>query len=290
MLILPTDTPCRANDGDSLGVGVELKMPAKDCVQMLTTTDGSTNLGKIVRIGVDDVDFETDFGVILVPLSRIKMIREIPEAQIRQGEVWFPNPNATRLFFAPTARMLKKGQGYFSDYYLFFPGFTYGLSDYVTLGGGVSIFPGIGMENQLYYLTPKVGVSRSASTNLAVGALIVRIPSDDDLDNPFAVGIVYGVSTLGGQDGSFTVGLGYGFEGGNLADRPMIMIGGEKRLSRRTAFVTENWMMPGVDNPLISYGIRFFGEKISVDLGLLNTVGDEAIFPGVPYIDFVVQF
>ena len=26
------------------------------------------------------------------------------------------------------------------------------------------------------------------------------------------------------------------------------------------------------------------------DLGLINTIGDEAIFPGVPYIDFVVQF
>ena len=26
------------------------------------------------------------------------------------------------------------------------------------------------------------------------------------------------------------------------------------------------------------------------DLGLINTIGDEAIFPGVPYIDFAVHF
>lgn len=70
----------------------------------------------------------------------------------------------------------------------------------------------------------------------------------------------------------------------------MVMFGGEKRLSRRMAVVTENWILPGVDDPLISYGIRFMGEKLSVDLALVNTLGEHAIFPGIPYINFVVKF
>lgn len=67
-------------------------------------------------------------------------------------------------------------------------------------------------------------------------------------------------------------------------------LGGEARFSRRAAFVTENWIFPGVDQPLISYGIHFFGEAISVDLALINTLGKGMPFPGFPYIDFVYNF
>lgn len=87
-----------------------------------------------------------------------------------------------------------------------------------------------------------------------------------------------------------STGFGYGFVDSDFAEKPMLMLGGEKRLSRRIAFVSENWILPGVDQPLISYGFRFFGEKLSVDLALINTLGEDAIFPGFPYIDFVVNF
>ncbi|MCZ6819631.1 MAG: hypothetical protein O7G31_09090, partial [Calditrichaeota bacterium] len=69
-----------------------------------------------------------------------------------------------------------------------------------------------------------------------------------------------------------------------------IMLGFERRTSRRTAFVSENWIFPGVDNPLISYGFRFFGEKIAVDLAFVNILGEDAIFPGIPYVDFIYNF
>ena len=36
--------------------------------------------------------------------------------------------------------MLKKGEGYFSDYELFFPGIAYGVTDNVTIGGGFGSF------------------------------------------------------------------------------------------------------------------------------------------------------
>jgi hypothetical protein len=98
------------------------------------------------------------------------------------------------------------------------------------------------------------------------------------------------VGTYGTPNLSFTGGAGYGFVDGEVADKPMVMVGGEARMTRRTSFVTENWIFPGVDEPVISYGVRFFGEKLSVDLAFINTIGEEAIFPGVPYIDFVFNF
>jgi hypothetical protein len=70
------------------------------------------------------------------------------------------------------------------------------------------------------------------------------------------------------------------------------MLGGEKRMSRRTSFVTENYLLPGEANAAISYGIRFFGEKLSVDLAFWNAFGEDAdpIFPGIPYLAFAVKF
>ena len=42
---------------------------------------------------------------------------------------------------------------------------------------------------------------------------------------------------------------------------------------------------------LFCYGLRFFSNKISVDLGFMNApTGEELFFPGIPYLDFVVRF
>lgn len=271
----------------------QLAIPDSTQIQVLETTDGSTNIGRIVEIGTEEIAFKTDLGIIHIPISKIKHIETVSVDLIRKGEYWFANPNITRLFFAPTARMLKQGKGYFSDYYIFFPGFAYGITDRFTLGGGLSIFPTVDMNDQLFFITPKFGLVQKKTFSFAMGALLVRIPRYEDEgshDDPDVAGILYGVTTFGPPDASLTAGLGYGFVEGNLADRPMVMIGGEKRLTRRTAFVTENWIFPGIDEPLISYGIRFFGKRLSVDLGLINIIGEGAIFPGIPYIDFVVQF
>jgi hypothetical protein len=41
----------------------------------------------------------------------------------------------------------------------------------------------------------------------------------------------------------------------------------------------------------MSYGVRFFGKKLSVDLGFLNNRDlAEALIIGIPYVDFVVKF
>ena len=273
---------------EKTGVIQNLTIPDSIHVQILTTRDGSTNIGRIVEIHENEIEFETAFGKGTIPISKIKEIKEVPVSSIRDGQYWFPNPNATRLYFAPTARMLKQGDGYFSDYYLFFLGVAYGMTDNITIGGGISIFPGVDIDKQIFYFTPKVGLKSAKNFNFAAGALLVKLPFDDD--DTKTAGILYGVGTYGTSNGSITAGLGYGFVDRDFAEKPMIMIGGEKRLSRRMAFVTENWIFPGVDQPLISYGVRFFGETLSIDLALLNTIGEHALFPGIPYVDFVFNF
>jgi len=167
--------------------------------------------------------------------------------------------------------------------------FAYGITDNITIGGGVSLFPWLDIDENILYFTPKVGLISRDNFSFSTGVLIINLPSffDEELQS---VGILYGVGTLGSTDASFTAGLGWGFVDTDIADKPMVMLGGEVRTARNISFVTENWMLPGVDQPLISYGLRLFGEKLSVDLAFISTIGEGMFFPGIPYIDFVYNF
>lgn len=267
-----------------------LTIPDSIHTQILMLKDGSKLIGRIVEIGESEIQFEMSLGKMTILRSKIKGVEVVSTSSIRNGEYWFPNPNNTRLYFAPTARNLKKGEGYFADYFFVFPGIAYGVTDNITIGGGMSIIPGVDIPDQLFYFTPKIGGEISKDLNVAVGALVATVPDSFDSDAPTTAGIFYTVGTYGTPDVSVTAGIGYGYVDDELADKPMVMVGGEKRLSRRMSFVTENWMVPGVDNLIISYGVRFFGESLSVDLALVNTLGEDFFFPGVPYIDFVYNF
>ena len=271
--------------GSRSGPESELRLPGAGNVQILSLKDGSTVIGRIVELGEGELRFETKMGRLTIKAGDIKSVKEVPEALIRNGQYWHPNPNRTRLFFGPTARMLNKGEAYFADYDLFFPALTVGLTDRVTIGGGMSIFPAVGLDKQIYYLTPKVKLKSIGRLDFAAGALVLKLP-----DNSAVVGVAYGLGTYGNDDVSVSLGLGYGFVGSHVADKPLVMLGGEKRISRRTALVTENWVVPGEGEPLVSYGVRFFGEDMSFDLAFMNLLGEDAVFPGIPYIDFVFKF
>ena len=103
-----------------------------------------------------------------------------------------------------------------------------------------------------------------------------------------------------------TGGLGYGYVDGHFASRPIVMLGGESRLSRRVAFVSENYgfwhtedrficapscqtVSRTVGDAVVSYGLRFMGEKLSTDFAFGNSLKN-AIFPGIPYLAFAVKF
>ena len=268
----------------------KLKIPEPDQVQILNLYSGSTIIGRIVEIKENEIRFESKLGTMTIPIPDIRRIREAEASLIRGGKFWFPNPNRTRLFFAPTARMMNAGEVYFANHMLFLPSLNVGITNNISIGGGVSLFPGIDFKNQFLFLTPKFGVKATDNLHFTVGAMIGTIPDLFNGGDADFTGIVYGGATIGKPDLSFTAGLGYGFVGKELAEKPMIIIGGEARIARGFSFVTENWIFPGIDQPIVSYGIRIFGEKLCVDLAFINTIGEDMIFPGIPYIDFVIYF
>jgi hypothetical protein len=252
---------------------------------VLRTREGSTLLGRVVEERGDSVHFQTSGTVLVIARSSIEELKLVVGGDLHDGVYWFADPNRTRLFFAPTGRMLLPREGYYSNTYLFLQTFVGGVSERVTMGGGMSLIPA-GLDNQVFYLTPKVGLVNTPDFNLAAGALVAFAPMDDG----HSAGILYGVATQGGPDGSVTAGLGWGYFDKELSGRPAVMLGGGKRVSRRMSLITENYLFPRSSNPLLSYGVRFFGEKLSTDLAMIYPVNSDVPFPGFPYVSFTVKF
>jgi hypothetical protein len=251
----------------------------------VTLRDGSTLIGRVLEVTPTTVRFRSAVGESSIPRDAITSIRVTAAGGAHGGEYWPEDPSRTRLFFAPTGRMLRKGEGYFSDAYIFFPSFQGGLTDRFTIGGGMSIVPGLGIDEQVFYLTPKVGLLSGPRVNVAVGALVAGVGSLSDYG---PVGIGYGAATFGGEDASLTTGVGFGFDR-NSTSQALLMVGGSMRGSRNIAFVSENYLYTGSGSSvLLSGGIRFMGEKLAVDLAGF-TSGDSEI-PVVPYLAFIYKF
>ena len=187
------------------------------------------------------------------------------------------DPNYSRLLFAPTGRPLRAGDGYFSDYELLFPGVAYGLTDNVTLAGGVSVIPGLGLGEQLLYVSPKIGWNLGPKAAVSVGGLFARAGGEGEYDSADSLGIGFAVGTFGGPDRSFSAGVGMAKASGDDSATPLLMLGGTATVSRHLALVGETWIRADgefrASEQPIGVGLRFFGDRLSADVGVI-LVGD----------------
>ncbi|MCK5572430.1 MAG: hypothetical protein KAJ12_06700 [Bacteroidetes bacterium] len=249
-------------------------------------TDGSAFIGIIEFQDADSVRFRTLSNVlIVVGRNAVKSIEKLP-GEIVDGSYRRVDPNRSRLLFAPTARPIRSGQGYFAVYEIFFPFIAVGIADVLSLAGGVSLVPGL--DEQLFYLAPKISLPLGSEVaDFALGAIYGNMTGGSE----DGAGVVYGVGTFGGNYTALTVGLGYGFHGADFSDRPVVLLGGEAQVSNSVKFVSENWIPVGSDKALLSLGIRFFGDALSADLGLFYPLGAETNgFPFLPWLGFAYCF
>ena len=245
---------------------------------------GSMLMGTIRSVSHDTLMVVTTGG-LTVPVPDVALANvEMVHAGVTGTGFYRSDPNTSRLFFAPTGRPLPQGQGYFADYWVFFPTLAVGLSDYFSLSGGMSIIPGA--ESQLLYFAPKITLPIQKNLGMSFGLLHLAIPEGtDDLT------LGYGVFTSGTAASAFTLGAGLPLN--SDTDRNLIILfGGETQVSNSAKLITENWLFNGDETTLIfSLGVRFFGDKMAVDLALVST--EEAFqsgggFPFFPWVDFSI--
>jgi len=255
---------------------------------LIKLTDGTNFFGKVLETTSTSVIMQTkSVPRIEIPLAQIKEVDVIQSTNIKNGAYWFPNPHATRYYYSPSAISLKKGEGYYQNTYLFLNSVHYGVTNNISVGGGIefiSTFTG----NPILYVTPKISFKVADQFYAGAGVLLASLP-DVDESGRGAAGIGYGIGTYGNAENNVTVGLGYGFIRDEMAKQPVITISGMTRISKKASLVSENWIVPGT--AFFSYGVRFFGEKISVDLALVNNSDIAQELPiGIPFVSVAIKF
>jgi hypothetical protein len=239
--------------------------------------------------------FKSDVSRLEISLQDIESVKPLSDDRIKNGKYWFTNPHSTRYLFGPSAFNLKKNEGYMQSIYGVFNSVNVGLSDHFSIGAGTELLSLIA-GSPVLVLTPKFGGYKvSENWHVGTGAMGFVIVEEDI----FSGGIVYVVGTRGNEDHNFTIGAGVATTTNSYDDDlyngslPIMTVSGMTRLSKNIGLVTENWILFNDDvTPIFSYGVRFFGEKISVDLALINnkSISDEFTSIGIPFIDFVYKF
>lgn len=243
----------------------------------ILTLAKNTYIGHLVLETDESITIRTmDAGDVTIRKSEIQRIRDVRPEQIVNGEYWFENPQSTRYLFTPSAYGLKKGVGYYQNVWVFFNNINYGLTDNLSMGGGVFAGFLVGGFSPIW-ITPKLSVPiASEKFHLSVGALVLFLPEASTFES---TGILYGMSTYGDRNNNISLGIGYGFIADEISSSPVVTLSGMRRLSRRSYFVTENYLIP-VDggHVIFSGGWRWTpNENIAVDFALLmsSDFGDE---------------
>lgn len=253
----------------------------------IETRSGGTITGRVIAEDENSVTVNDEaFGTVIVDRSNIAEIEYRDPSRYREGQYWYDNPAATRYLFGPTAWPLGNGEGYYQNTYLFMNTFFVGAGDNLVIGGGFEILS-LSLGHPIFFLMPKVGIPISENVAVGVGVALAGV-ADAGL-----AGIGYGVLTLGNYDDNITLGLGYGWNEEEAMDQPIITVSGMLRTSRSFALVSENWFVPenGGTFFILSYGIRFMSEALSVDVAMLNNADIADGFPlGIPYVSLMVRF
>ena len=247
----------------------------------LVLRDGSRLFGIIVSQDESEIVFRTEAGAtVTAKRAEIASLKELTGLVVG-GEFLPPDPNATRLFFAPTGRSLAKGQTYLGVYEFVMPFVQVGVTDRFSIGGGTPLVFGFNESDRPFWITPKLQVLNSSRTQIAVGTFHVF----DTHRNVGGVGYVVG--THGDTGASFTIGggLAYGSEGSRSG---LLMIGGERQVSRSLKLISENYVWKN-GNGVASAGVRFFGQRLSADLAIGIPIGADSFF-AFPVLNFVYVF
>jgi len=259
---IPAATPATPVSGTEFVLGSRYEV---------TLQSGTSFTGTLTTISLDALEFDTpDLGHLRVLRTELRQARGLDAAKpvgLRPG--YYDIGNGSRLFFAPTGRGLRKGEGSLQDVNVYVIGANYGITDNLSMGGYITLIPGVGLDNQFIALTPKLSFPVRPNLHVGVGALYIRIPDfDGALDRSYGAGILYGAATYGSADNNVTVGLGYGFFESNIGSTPIVQVGGQARISRRISLVSENYIIADSHAGMGGlYGIKINWRRTSLGLG-----------------------
>lgn len=253
------------------------------------TIDGNQFMGEIIEEDALSIRLKTQkLGEISIARNDIKTLQKVEFQQVKDGKYWFPNPQSTRYFWSPNGYGLKKGEGYYQNIWVLWNQFSYGLSDNFSIGGGLIPTFLFGGPTPVF-ATAKFSIPIVKNKfNVAGGAIAGFVVGESDI----GLGILYGLGTYGSPDANVTIGMGYGYAGGDWSQSPMINFNGMFRISSRGYIITENYVISGAGETvvLISIGGRSILKNVALDYGLIIPFTGYGVEFAFPWLGFTVPF
>lgn len=213
----------------------------------------------------------TSLGLVTFQKAEVKRILYLDE----RGRI--PNPNPTRYFIGQSAYTHERGEGYYQNIYGLFNLVSYGLTDRLSVIGGVeltSLFNG----SPILFANAKYGAPIAPKLNLAASVSYITVAGSLA---DFNAGTVNGLLTYGSKEHNITVGTGYAFANGEIDSSGIVTLGGITRLTNRLAFVTENYILTSGEDAIISGGLRYIAKRLTIDVMYFEG--------GLPAIDIVIK-
>lgn len=249
---------------------------------LITLKNDNNFTGEVSSIDEESVAIETEDGVFNIIFERIKSVRILDAND--PTSAWFDNPASNKLFISQSGKMLEPGSGYYQNTLIFFSNFAYGISKNFSVNLGFSMIPDLGINNQLYALGVKTGTKINEHFDISATLRYYTL-----LDEGVGITSLFSSVTYSNKKLDLTGGAGFGFAEGTSSDLLMIF-GGQYRLTQRFAFVTENAIIPSIDDGAISitsFGGRLISKRSAFDLGFF--VPEEAdIF--IPFASYAIKF
>lgn len=176
------------------------------------------------------------------------------------------DPNAFRLFLAPTSVTLAENHGTIQLAEIVVPTVNYGIIDELIVRGGITPFAV--SSHVLYYGLAGLQVFDYDGFS-GVGGLAFTNATGNDRSWESAL---YGFGVVGYTAKDFGIygGIGGGYSGKRESNTAIFMLGGEYAISAHNKLITENWFISETGTNAYSIGIRAYGTVLSFDLGVMG--------------------
>ncbi len=208
----------------------------------IETKDGNFFTGYIISQDSITLVLKTEtLGEIRIPQAEIKSKTELKEVYVVKNQIWLPNSQSGRYYWAPNGYGLEEGSSYYQNIWVLYNQYSYSFSDNFSMGGGIlPLFLFAGGPTPVW-IVPKISIPLvTDKANIGTGAFLGTILGED----PEVFGLLYETTTFGSRDKNFSIGFAYGFAAGEWMDRPIVNLSTMIRTGPRGYFISENYLIP----------------------------------------------
>ncbi|MDX9726715.1 MAG: hypothetical protein RBT38_10050 [Bacteroidales bacterium] len=255
----------------------------------IETNDGNIFIGSVVSEDSLAMVLQTEsLGEIRIPQNSIKTRTLLTQVVKVGNDIWLPNPQSSRYFWAPNGYGLEENTSYYQNIWILYNQFSFGLTDNFSLGAGMMpLFLFAGGSTPIW-IVPKFSIPvEKDKFNLGTGAFLGTIVGEET----GMFGLLYGTATIGSRDKNVSFGLAYGFAGGEWLNVPVINVSSMIRTGPKGYFITENYVITaeGEIVVLLSAGGRSIIRNIGLDYSLWIPLGFEMdTFVAIPFLGITI--